>query len=662
MSDGGSSRGWHTDVTLRDFAKPDERLAWLLEAVPDGVVLVDPSGVVVRANRVAEELFGYADGELAGLSIEALMPERLREQHAEERGAYGAAPLVRPMSERSDLVALRRDRSEFPVEISLNPVESNGEQLVAAFVRDTTARRALEAQRLELVRAQAVEDLVGSLEVLVWESPDPQRVRIEYIGGAALLGYSRERWLEDGFWQSILDPDDWLSALAVIESTKEQDAFELEYRLTRADGGIASVRDRVTVVRSADGSVHRLRGVIVDETERRQLEARFAQADKMEAVGQLAVGIAHEFNNLLTIISGHAKRLGRQLEGTPSHPPLEHVITASDRAATLTKQLLTLSRRSEEEPDELSLNQVVRSLVPMLRRLLDEDIALTINLTESAPDVRADRTQLEQLVINLILNARDAMPTGGALCVGSQIQDLGEQEARERDLTPGRYAVLTVSDSGGGIPADVKDRIFEPFFSTKPIGKGTGLGLATVYATAVKASGFVEVDSEPGHGTTFRVGLPAHGAVVLDPPTVSGELPRQTVLVVEDEPALRELAAAILDETGYHVLQAGDGHEAIAVAEAHPGRIDLLLTDVVMPLVSGPELARRLRQLRPGTPILYMTGYTDSRLVNRGFDPLSQIIHKPFDPDELSRRSTELIEAAAGQRPEPEAVDVAAGG
>jgi two-component system cell cycle sensor histidine kinase/response regulator CckA len=646
---------------VQDVAQPDERLAWLFEAVPDAIVLVNHAGTVVCANLLAEELFGYAHGELAGLAIEALVPQRLRETHAAERSAYGDAPRARPMSMGRDLLALRRDGREVSVEISLNPLEVEGEQLVAAFVRDMTARRALEAERSELVRAQAIEQVVGSLEALVWESHDPQRTRIEHIGGSALLGYEPERWREDGFWQSILDPEDPLSGLAFAEGSQERDTFELEYGLTRADGGIASVRDRVTVIRSPDGSIERLRGVMVDVTERRQLEARFAQADKMEAVGQLAVGIAHEFNNLLTIVSGHAKRLVRQVEDASTRTPLDQIVTAADRAAELTKQLLAFSRRSDEKPEDVSLNDVVRGLVPMLHRLLGADITLKIDLTEGVPDVCGDRPQLEQIVMNLVLNARDAMPTGGSLSVGSQVVDLDAREALERGLPPGGYAVLFVTDTGLGMSVELQRRIFEPFFTSKPVGKGTGLGLSMVYATVLKAHGFVDVESSPGQGTTFRVGMPVAPSGTTAA-LVSAGPPLRTVLVVEDEPALRELAAAIFEETGYHVLQASDGQEAVRVAEAHPGRIDLLLTDVVMPLVSGPELARQLRHARPGTPVLYMSGYTDSRLVNRGLDSRSQIIHKPFDPDELSRRAAELIRASDGDGAGRGSLDLVADG
>ena len=596
---------------VQAVAQLEERLAWLLEVVPDAVVLVGSGGTITHANQVADELFGYPAGELCGLPIEALVPERVRERHVRERNGYGQAPRVRPMHMGRDLLGRRRDGSEFPAEISLNPLEVGGERVVAAFVRDMTARRAREAERSALVRAQAIEDVVGSLEAIVWESHDPQRARIDYVGGSALLGYPRERWLEDGFWQSILDPDDRLSGLAFAEGARERDTFEVEYGLIRADGGIAFVRDRVTVVRAPDGSIDRLRGVMVDVTERRQLEARFAQADKMEAVGQLAVGIAHEFNNLLTIVSGHARRLARHVEEPTQRTPLDQIVTAADRAAELTKQLLAFSRRGDEKPEDVSVNDAVRGLVPMLRRLLGADIVLNIDLTEGVSDVRADRHQLEQIVMNLVLNARDAMPTGGSLSVQSSRLELPEREAIERGLPPGSYTVFSITDTGTGISPELQQRIFEPFFTTKPVGKGTGLGLSMVYATVLKAHGFVDLQSTQGRGTTFRIALPEAPATATTPIVVPGEPLQRTVLIVEDEPALRELATAIFEETGYHVLQAGDGQEAVAVADGYAGRIDLLLTDVVMPLVSGPELARQLRHARPETPVLYMSGYTE---------------------------------------------------
>jgi len=543
-----------------------------------------------------------------------------------------------------DLFGLRKGGSEFPVDISLSQMPWQERALVVTFVRDVTQQKLLEEQRLRLARAEAVEETVSALEAIVWEATAPDRSSLSFLAGRddALLGYPREAWLREGFWFSVVHPDDRTAALTFAEAAREQDTFELEYRLIAETGEVRHVRDIVSVSRDENGHLLRARGVIVDVTERRELEAKLAQAQKMEAVGQLAGGIAHDFNNLLTIASGHARRLVRREELSSARAELTQIITATDRAAELTRQLLAFARRGEGEVVLLDANRTLRTLQPMLRRLLDEDIAFDVSLDERAPHVLGDESNLEQIVMNLVLNARDAMPNGGLLTVATSAASVVLQEADERGIAPGTYLVLRITDTGTGIPPEVRSRIFEPFFTTKG-GKGTGMGLATVYGLVEQAGGYIEIETQPGAGTTFWVALPAAETAQLPPPQVTGDESRSTVLLVEDEPALRELAAMILEGEGYLVLQAGDGGDAISVADRHHGAIDLLLTDVVMPRLSGPELAQRLRIIRPGLEVLYMTGYNDSRLLARGIEQANvNLLLKPFTPDQLSQQVAEL--------------------
>ena len=565
---------------------PPEALSEVLDVAPDGVVVVDGDGQIEYVNKAIEGLFGYRRDELVGQAVERLIPGRLRAGHVGNRTAYGEDPRPRPMGLGLRLQGLRHDGSEVPVEISLAPMSAPGKRWFVAIVRDATEQRKLEEERLHYAQAHAVEEIVAGLDSILWESLSADRELLTYVGGREemLLGYSRSQWLEPGFWLSVVHPEDRPAALTFAEGAREKDDFDLFYRLIAANGALREVRDVVTVTRHPDQSIERLRGVITDVTERREISNRLTQARRMEAVGQLAGGIAHDFNNLLTIVSGYARRLIDRPELTAAHDELNQILTASDRAAQLTRELLAFARRGHTTATPLDASALIRELEPMLRRLLAADIVFDFQLEAGLPQVVMDRTALEQIMMNLIINASDAMPSGGTLAVTSEGRTLDAPEAERRGLEPGVYVTLSVTDSGVGIPPDALERIFEPFFSTKG-EKGTGMGLATVYATVDQAGGWVEVESTVDVGSTVTVTLPAAGAgaaSALD----AGQ--RTTLLLVEDEPALRTLVVTMLEEQGYAVLQAGNGPDAVAVAERHQGKIDLLLTDIVMPRLSGP--------------------------------------------------------------------------
>jgi PAS domain S-box-containing protein len=621
----------------------------VINAAPDGILLVRHDGVIQQANAAAAELFAYPLASLVGMHVEQLVPLRARDLHEHKRAAYQHEPQPRPMGAGLDLYALRGDGAEIPVEISLAPMPSpDGAPVTVAIARDRTAQRRAQAEREALARAQAVEEVVSELEAIVWESDSADRASLTYLGGSeqALLGYPREQWLREGFWLSVVHAEDRLAALTFAEAAREQNQFELEYRLIAADGTVRAVRDIVTVSRGRDGTIERLRGVIVDVTDRRDLEQRLAQAQKMEAVGQLAGGIAHDFNNLLTVVSGYAHRmLRREIENNriaEQHEPLRQIVAATDRAAELTRQLLSFARRGQGEPTLVDPAAVLTGLCPLLERILDEDISLTVTV-DDPPPLWINRSDVEQVIMNLVVNARDAMPHGGTLTVTAVGRTLNDVEAGAHGVAAGRYLLMEVTDSGEGMPPSVRARIFEPFFTTKPQGKGTGMGLATVYGIVDQNRGFIECDSRVGHGTTFRIGMPA-AADWTEAPAESSIAPGSTILIVEDEDALRNLIAEVLREEGYGVLVAANGRDALTLAERHRGGLDLLVTDVVMPHLSGPELAERLRGLRPGTQVLFMSGYNDSRLVSRGVEAAkANLLHKPFAPKELVARVAELL-------------------
>ena len=392
------------------------------------------------------------------------------------------------------------------------------------------------------------------------------------------------------------------------------------------------------------------------EAHRRSLEDQLVQSRKMEAVGRLAGGVAHDFNNLLTAILGYSNLVLEELEpGHPARADVEHMRRAGESAAALTRQLLAFSRKQVLQPQVLDLNQVVRRTQGLLQRLIGEHIALATSLDPLLDTVNADPGQLEQVILNLALNARDAMFGGGTLSIETANVVLDEAFAsRHEGATPGAHVMLAVSDTGVGMDDETQTRIFEPFFTTKRRGEGTGLGLSTVYGIVKQSGGSIWVYSEPGHGTTFRVYFPSAAQVERPPvtaPQTDGLAGSETILLAEDQPEVRSIACAVLRRYGYTVLEAGDGGEALAIVGRHRQKIHLLLSDVVMPSMSGPELARLVQAEQPGIRVLYASGYTDDAIVRHGvLDPGVAFLQKPFTPSALLRKIREMLDApiAAG--------------
>ncbi|HEY2151884.1 MAG TPA: ATP-binding protein [Vicinamibacterales bacterium] len=378
-----------------------------------------------------------------------------------------------------------------------------------------------------------------------------------------------------------------------------------------------------------------------------KLEEQLRHGQKMEALGQLAGGIAHDLNNALTAIAGYAELALGQIEPThPAYADIEEIRRATERAGSVTRQLLAFSRQQQIEPRLFDLDATIASLSHMLSRLLGPNVKVDVRASESLPPVLGDPGQLEQAVINLAVNARDAMPNGGRLDLSTSVENIANGSTRAgAPITPGRYVVLTVSDTGVGMSREVQARIFEPFFTTKEIGKGTGLGLAMVSGTVKQMHGLVFVDSELGRGTSFRLYFPGDGKTAerVQPPPATSEPRPHTLLVVEDEPAVRNLVASALRPDGYRLLLAASAEEALRVVEKLDGPLDLLLTDAVMPGTSGIELAHQLIARRPGLPVIVMSGYTEETLnIGGAGDPIA-LLRKPFSPRELQQRIRERL-------------------
>jgi two-component system, cell cycle sensor histidine kinase and response regulator CckA len=397
----------------------------------------------------------------------------------------------------------------------------------------------------------------------------------------------------------------------------------------------------------AAGRVVRIYGAAEDVTAQKQLEQQLLQSQKMEAIGKLAGGVAHDFNNLLTIISGYGQLLKTQVQSGHANPEyLDAIMRAADRAAQLTNQLLAFSRRQLLQLKVVDLNSVVADVEKMLRRLIGEDVELRFVRGSGLGLVKVDPGQIEQVIVNLATNARDAMPTGGRLTIETSNIDLHEHTM----VIPGSYVQLCVSDTGVGMDKETAARVFEPFFTTKEIGKGTGLGLAMVYGIIRQSAGYIWVYSEPGRGTTFKIHLPrlesSERLAKLPLPPGPPRRGSETILIVEDEDAVRGLMRQVLSGQGYKVLDAGDVDQALGFCKHYDGEIALLITDVILPRMSGPQIAGAAMKLRPGIKVLYASGYTDNALVQHGlFSEGVTLLQKPFTPDMLGRKVREVLDA-----------------
>jgi PAS domain S-box-containing protein len=506
--------------------------------------------------------------------------------------------------------------------------------------RKAEERNGLMIEQLPLV---TYTDALGDDSCCLFISPQIEKI----------LGYGVEEWLADpDFFARLLHPEDRDRILAEAARTNESgETFSAEYRLIARDGRAVWFQDEDVKVFDDGGRPLYCQGYMLDITEHKQLEEQLRQSQKMEAVGRLAGGIAHDFNNLLMAIGGYGDfALSKLADDHPARSDVAEVKRAAERAASLTGQLLAFSRKQVLQPEMLYLNDVVRDIEDMLRRLIGEHVDLHVELDPELRPVRLDRGRIEQVLLNLVLNARDAMPGGGTVAVTTRQVDVSPARAeRVVGLEPGPHALLVVGDTGHGMDAETRSRAFEPFFTTKEQGKGTGLGLATVYGIVTQSGGTVVLDSGPGKGTAVSIYLPA-AVETRSVPTTAADNGRpagsETILLAEDETVVRDLVQEILEQAGYTVLAAPDGREALKLSKTHSGGIDLVVTDVVMPGMSGRELAERLWLSRPDTKVLYISGYTDVDVFDPGvLDPGSAFLQKPFSASDLAQRVRQVLDA-----------------
>lgn len=642
-------QGFFRDVTQRKqveqaLREQEDRYRQLFNGITDGVFVHgirddDLPGEFVAVNDALCKRLGYSREELTRMSVLDIdAPEsQVDRQSIVRRLRRGESVLF-------EQTHVDREGRRIPVEIHVQAFQLQGRIMVLSVARDITDRKRAEAQLriLEKAIASSVSAVAMAGEDGRLTYVNPAFLRLwGYEDSSQVLGRSAME-----FWES---PDE---AARIMERLHEHRAWVTELSARRKDGTLFVAGLTANLVQDDEGKALCLMASFVDVTERRDLEARLRQSQKIEAIGQLAGGVAHDFNNILTVILGNAGLLAEQPELDPESRELAaQVAEAASRGANLTRQLLAFSRKQVMQIRALDLNEVLGQILKMLQRVLGEHISLECHYAPELLPVDGDAGMLEQVVMNLAVNARDAMPNGGRLQVRTGVSDLSSQDVRHKpEARPGRFVVLSVTDTGMGMDAGTLARIFEPFFTTKGVGKGTGLGLATVYGIVRQHQGWVEVASEPGRGSTFTVFLPAGVRAPAEavPQTplaeVAGGL--ETILVVEDDRSVRDLVRSTLQRRGYQVLEAENGPAAVRIWRDHGEQIDLLMTDIVMPEgMNGRELAERLRRDRPRLKVLFSSGYSrDILSQGTALNPGDRYLPKPYDPALLAQLVRSILD------------------
>ena len=659
------------DVTHWQLAaETAAQLASIIQSSHDAVIGETLDQVITSWNPGAERLYGYTATEVTSRHIEMLIPAEDREREA----AVVAAVARGERADQYQTRRLRKDGTTVEVSLTLSPIADRTGTIigVATVARDVTERQRADARFRGLLEAAP--------DAMVCVDTDG-RIALVNAQTERLFGYGRDELV--GQPVEILVPDQvrglhpahraWYMAdprprpmgadMQLAGRRRDGSTFPAEVSLSaiETDEGllVTSVVRDVTERLEIAAERERLR----TQAERDKMERQLHQSQRLESLGQLAGGVAHDFNNLLGVISNYAafagEEVARQLPGGRGQgvrDDIGQVQQAAERAAGLTHQLLAFARQEMIQPRVLNLNEVVLTIEQLLIRTLGEHVELITDLAAALPPVLADPGQIEQVLVNLAVNARDAMPQGGKLIIRTASTGIDDIASRG-EMPPGQYVELTVSDTGTGIPKDVLDRVFEPFFTTKPKGEGTGLGLATVYGIITQAGGHVRIYSEPGLGTSLTALLPVTAqdiAPVAPPPAEARHGHGQTVLVVEDEPAMREVTRRILARNGYHVVAAASGHEALDVLASQLEHIDVLLTDVIMPRMQGKELANKVRILQPAARVVFMSGYTQGLLSEQGvLEPGVHLIEKPFSETTLLTRLHGILSAHTAHHPRP---------
>ena len=641
--------GRSQELTAEALRESEKRYRQLFEGNPEPMWVYDGRTLkFLEANEAAVMRYGFSREELLAMTLRDIRTDiavsAIREETAGPPELRLAAEVWKHRT---------RDGRVLDVEVTEHEISFYGRPARLALLTDVTEKR--KAEELLWKSQKMLKDAQRTAHIGSW---DWDLATKEIVWSEELFHItgqdSRVFRPTLGAFLGVVHPDDrTLLETRIEEWMRTGNPSESILRVVRPNGDVRTLLSSGSVVLDPSGNVVRVFGTCQDVTEQTRLEDQLRQSQKMEAVGRLAGGVAHDFNNLLTVIQGYADVLSVSsgVDGYAERTEaIEQIRIAGQRAAALTRQLLAFSRQSILQTKVLELNPVVSNIAPMLRRVIGEDITLVTNLDPKEETVLADAGQLEQVIMNLAVNSRDAMPQGGTLTVETSSVDVTEIPGVPPETPRGRYARLTVTDTGTGMSQQIQARVFEPFFTTKEVGKGTGLGLATVYGIVKQSGGFIRLNSEPGQGATFHVYLPcARGEVARTKP-VSGIGPappgERIILLIEDEAPVRKLIRSVLTGHGYTVLEAGTGEEALAVSSGHPGTIHLILSDVVMPGTGGPETVEELLRSRPTSQVIFMSGYTDDSVVRHGLtDGDKHFIQKPFTAVALLKQVREVLTA-----------------
>jgi len=649
--------GTVADVTERKRAEADlweshARLAGVIASAMDAIITVNEDQRVVVFNAAAETMFRCRARDVLGQPVERFIPSHYRSAHGEHMRRFGQTGITnRAMGGLDALTAVAADGKEFQIEASISQMEVGGRKLFTVIMRDVTQRQQEMRGRQDAINRQA--DL---LRTFVEHAPAGLAMfdrKMRYVAVS-------QRWCKDYGLErdAILGKSHFQIFPNLSESWKEIYRRALKGEVLKSENDYLATPDGKGhwvrwEIRPWGHSEDESSGVILfaeDVTEHRVLERQFLQAQKMEAVGQLAGGVAHDFNNLLMVMKSYGRLIGDFAPNGKIRKYAEKISEAAEKAAAVTKQLLAFSRKEAQQLSLLDINLVVSQFCGMLPNLIGEEIELVVVPSAEPVFAKADRGQLEQVVMNLAVNARDAMPEGGRLTIQTQsaILEASDSERQEAAVPSGDYVVLTVTDTGCGMDEETKAHVFEPFFTTKEVGKGSGLGLPMVYGIIKQSNGFMWLDSQLGTGTTFKIYLPRVREVASDQiaETVPGiaEEGRETILLAEDNESLREVIGEYLTSRGYEVLLAKDGTEALQIAETRKEPIHLLLSDIVMPRMRGPELVRRLSRIHAEAKAMYMSGYADFAIEGRSLQD-AIVVTKPVDLAVLARKIRQALQA-----------------
>jgi PAS domain S-box-containing protein len=619
-----------------------QRFSGVVASAMDAIITLDESQRVIVFNKAAEKMFGCPAWDALGKPLDRFLPDSVRDSHSERVRHYGeVGQTTRSMTSPGVLYALRADGEQFPIEATISQVQVAGQKLYTVILRDITERKRAEETLLQSearFRSLYEQAAVGIEQV----SLDGSLLMVN-AALCRMLGYEESELLGKNTAE-ITHPDDHAREIELFRATQRQQrtSYEIEKRYLHRDHSVVWVHVTSSMVNSAVGAPLYRISVIQNVTERKRVEDQLKQAQKMEAIGRLAGGVAHDFNTLLNVMLGYSDLLLTELpEGDERRERVVQIKSSGEAGAMLTRQLLAFSRKQATSEEVLDLREAVSKMTPLLARLLRDDIELSMKCSDDICPVKVDPTQIQQVVLNLVANAADAMPNGGLLGIDVSTIEADENFVRQHPLLkPGSYARLSISDTGIGMDPATVAHIFEPFFTTKEAGKGTGLGLATVYGIVKRNDGDIWVYSEVGAGTVFKVLLPLTAEPLqLEKPEKA--LPQalhgtgETILLVEDSAALRELTKVILLRDGYNVLEAEDGVAALELSRAFSGSIHLVLTDVVMPRMRGPVLAAEIVKQRPGIAVIFLSGYTEEVISQSDKITGFTLVEKPYTAQAL---------------------------